>query len=231
LAEENRFKVGDYAKVIQSGHRQYGEIVELLDFPDSFNNEYPFRSKRLDATIGDIFGYEHLVRATPEEVAEAKRKIEDEKRRKELVVGAYVKLSGNSSYTYGLGGVIVDEIGKITNTHDNGMIIVDFPSFGNGWKGTAKDLVLVTKEEKRKAEESEKWAKIGRNIRQLKDGDVVRFLEDTGADDFPEGSTAVIKNVRGERFNFGHLGKYVGKLSWVELVAPVESVVNLSVSE
>ncbi|MED4828185.1 hypothetical protein [Bacillus atrophaeus] len=68
-----RLQVGDYAKVVQEPHRQNGEIVRLRDRGSERSDTFPFQSERLDGTTGDIFGHRHLVRATDEEVAEAKR--------------------------------------------------------------------------------------------------------------------------------------------------------------
>lgn len=73
-AEPEPLKVGDYAKVIQENHRQNGDIVKLEEYNGDYR--YDFRSIELDGTKGDIFKPEHLVKATEEEVAEAKAKFE-----------------------------------------------------------------------------------------------------------------------------------------------------------
>ncbi|MED4579079.1 hypothetical protein P9480_09985 [Bacillus atrophaeus] len=57
----------------QKPHRQNGEIVRLRASGSEWSDAFPFRSERLDGTTGDIFGHKNLVRATDEEVAEAKR--------------------------------------------------------------------------------------------------------------------------------------------------------------
>jgi hypothetical protein len=65
-------KVGDYAKVIQTGHYQNGTIVKIVNFGryDGY-----FDTENLDGTSGDIHFPEQLIRATDEEVAEAKAKL------------------------------------------------------------------------------------------------------------------------------------------------------------
>lgn len=73
VAKELTLKVGDYAKVVQKGHEQFGEIVKL----SSFYSEYlPFNTTKLNGKEGDAFALGHLVRATDEEVAEAKAQAE-----------------------------------------------------------------------------------------------------------------------------------------------------------
>jgi hypothetical protein len=82
-------------------------------------------------------------------------------------------------------------------------------------KLTAEDVAAIEKE----AQETAKWAAIGRKVGELKDGDVVQFTQSTGASEFPTGSVAVIHNVRGIRFNFD---VYEGLAQWVTLITPVE---------
>ncbi|QJC97167.1 hypothetical protein HC660_26930 [Bacillus mojavensis] len=79
-----RLKVGDYAKVVQEYHHQNGEIIILRDRGSERSDTFPFQSERLDGTTGDIFGHRHLVRATDEEVAEAKRATAERKKWAEI---------------------------------------------------------------------------------------------------------------------------------------------------
>jgi hypothetical protein len=73
IAEPEPLKVGDYAKVVgQPGHYQNGTIVEV-DSTD-YSEDHPFGTKNLDGSPGDIHSEGELIRATDEEVAEAKRK-------------------------------------------------------------------------------------------------------------------------------------------------------------
>ncbi|MED4787544.1 hypothetical protein P9429_11680 [Bacillus atrophaeus] len=80
--KSERLKVGDYAKVVQEYHHQNGEIIILRDSGSERSDTFPFQSERLDGTTGDIFGHRHLVRATDEEVAEAKRVVAEAAERK-----------------------------------------------------------------------------------------------------------------------------------------------------
>lgn len=73
-AEAQRLKVGDYAKVVQSGHGNYGKIVEITK--DDLRGPYVYATKHLNEDGADIHAPGQLVRATDEEVAEAKRKLE-----------------------------------------------------------------------------------------------------------------------------------------------------------
>jgi hypothetical protein len=66
-------KVGDYAKVIQLGHCNEGEIVEILSV--DYSEHYPFDTKLITGEEGDCHRQEQLARATDEEVAEAIAKL------------------------------------------------------------------------------------------------------------------------------------------------------------
>jgi hypothetical protein len=66
-------KVGDFAKVIQVGHCNEGEIVEILSV--DFSEDYPFDTELINREVGDCHKSEQLARATAEEVAEAKAKL------------------------------------------------------------------------------------------------------------------------------------------------------------
>src|SRR5690606_3749398 len=82
-----------------------------------------------------------------------------------------------------------------------------------------QDLELI-------AEEAVQFGKIGRKPGEFKKGDIVRFNEYTGSKYHPEGSFAEITSeVIGSNFRFGD--GYAGDTEWVELIAPVESRVDV----
>ncbi|MGG7220931.1 hypothetical protein ACQXR1_11495 [Bacillus sp. ATD] len=168
-----RLKVGDYAKVVQEPHRQNGEIVRLraneLAWPDAF----PFRSERLDGTTGDIFGHKNLVRATDEEVAEAKRAVELAKFKE----GAKVRLkSGGGEFP--LNGYENGKVYEISYAHlQRNRIGIIGGEITMGF-ATPDQLEILSEEE---ASEYKKWAGIGREVGSLKKGDLVRVDNSCGA--------------------------------------------------
>ncbi|MED0799362.1 hypothetical protein P4T18_18295 [Bacillus inaquosorum] len=167
-----RLKVGDYAKVVQEYHHQNGEIIILRDRGSERSDTFPFQSERLDGTTGDIFGHRHLVRATDEEVAEAKRAAEFAKFKE----GAKVRLkSGGGNYP--LSGF---ENGKIYEVSDNDynhrrgklIRIEGGDCFRGAGFATPDQLEILSDEE---AAEYKKWAELGREVGGYKEGDIARY--------------------------------------------------------
>jgi ribosomal protein L21E len=173
--EPERLSVGDYVKVIDErstrldGHGyEIGEIVKIA--LDDYSN-MPYKGQRLDGKGGNWLYEEEVVLATPAELAEAKRKMEEENRK-----------AG-----------------------------------------------------------SEKWAKIGRKVGEFKVGDIVKYVGGgNGCHGFKgkyEGLiTRIIWDDKTTRPYLLERPKGVqtsdGTWSYgkeLELISPVESVVNLSV--
>ena len=234
-APEDRLKVGDYAKVVNTNYTllynfKPGDIVQITE---SMYGEDDCDYRIQSIVDPDTIGYAHkdrglLVRATDEEVAEAKRKL--------IQPGVYVKLQipEGSRPRYGWGNAKNGDIGKVTD-RDGELVCVDFPKHPV-WRGVIHEFVLATEADRKQAEEAAKWAAIGRKPGEFKTGDVVRLLDSRAL-----GFTArsVIKDgdigVLGEEDTdgtFRFMCKGVEYGNWVlpkriELVAPVESVVNL----
>lgn len=74
VAATNRLKVGEYAKVLNQtdGYSHVGDIVKITEDDRS---HIPFNTVRLNGEYSGWHCIEDLVRATDEEVAEAKRKL------------------------------------------------------------------------------------------------------------------------------------------------------------
>ncbi len=90
---------------------------------------------------------------------------------------------------------------------------------------SAEQLVKVTDEEKAEYEKATKYAKLGRKPGEFKKGDIVRCNQDTGADD--KGAIVEIA-MSGAHSYIGVDGdKYVGDTKWFDLIAPVESRLDL----
>ncbi|MED3230360.1 hypothetical protein [Bacillus velezensis] len=174
-----RLKVGDYAKVVRKefGHLfDADDIIELID--EGYRPNFAAR-RLLDEEVWYVDALE-LVRATDEEVAEAK----DAAARAKFKKGAKVRLiSGGGKFP-----LIGFENGEIYEVSDNNF---DHPKRGKRIRieggdclrgsgcATPDQLEILSEEEaaeiERKQAEEAKWAKIGRKVGEYKKGDVVRY--------------------------------------------------------
>jgi hypothetical protein len=211
-APEDRLKVGDYAVVLKCpGRLEIGDVVEVT-YEDPYGG-FDYSARRVYDGRSEVFGADELRRATDEEVAEAKRKL--------IQPGVYVKLQipEGSRPRYGWGDAKNGDIGKVAS-RDGDEVRVDFPA-QSGWKALIHELVLATEEERKKAEAADKWAAIGRKPGEFKVGDVVRIDSHNFVGKVEDVGDALL-GIR----DYG--GRYRGiEKDEVELIAPVESVVNL----
>lgn len=235
-APEDRLKVGDYAKIIADGtgrgafHPHGFRIEEIVEVTIVYDDRVRAESIERNATW-----YVHnddLIRATDEEVAEALRKLAQDK----IQPGVYVKLQipEGSRPKYGWAAVKNGDIGKVRERNGDS-VSVDFPA-QSYWHADINELVLVTEDERKQAEEAEKWAAIGREVGEFKVGDVVRVGKNYSG--HLEGTIGVVvkwpshftshftcKNLAIEAN--GIVKDHSGEESDLTLIAPVESVVNL----
>lgn len=181
-----RLKVGDYAKVVgQAIVTEKGEIVKVIQDTGAI---IPFKVETMDGKYTEWRSEASLVRATDEEVAEAK----DEAARAKFKEGAKVRLLSGAG-DFPLKGF---ENGKIYEVSDNNF---DHPSRGTLIRiadsterfgcATPDQLEILSEEEaagiERQQAEEAKWAKIGRKVGEYKKGDVVayddpEFFENSG---------------------------------------------------
>lgn len=172
-----RLKVGDYAKVVNATDYHCftdGDIVEIIgDHVGSPNNE---PARRLADGKGQYVPKRELVRATDEEVTEAK----DAAARAKFKEGAKVRLlSGGGELP-----LIGFENGEIYEVSDTNF---DHTSRGKRIRIEGGDCFRgsgCATIERKQAEEA-KWAKIGRKVGEYKKGDVVtyddpEFFENSG---------------------------------------------------
>ncbi|ARV43497.1 hypothetical protein BCV50_00110 [Bacillus subtilis] len=167
-----RLKVGDYAKVVgQAIINEKGDIVKIIQ--DTGGN-VPFKVESVNGLHKEWRSEESLVRATDEEVAEAKRAAEFAKFKE----GAKVRLkSGGGEFP--LNGF---ENGKIYEVEDEGYphIAGEYVRIigGDAFQGfaTPDQLEILSEEE---AAEHKKWAEIGREVGEYKEGDVVAYDDPT----------------------------------------------------
>lgn len=178
--EAERLKVGDYAKVVKDSRDHEVEIGTILLVTIIDDAAPSIKCDDISGNrIGWFFGHE-LVRATDEEVAEAK----DAAARAKFKKGAKVRLLSGAG-DFPLKGF---ENGKIYEVSDNNF---DHPSRGKRIRieggdclrgsgcATPDQLEILSEEEaaeiERQQAEEAKWAKIGRKVGEYKKGDVVRY--------------------------------------------------------
>nr|WGD72249.1 hypothetical protein P5645_09250 [Bacillus subtilis]WGD74969.1 hypothetical protein P5631_13505 [Bacillus subtilis] len=161
-----RLKVGDYAKVVGGAGEHQAEINDIVQVMFSFGN-LPFRCDDISGKSVGWFYEGELVRATDEEVAEAKDAAEFAKFKE----GDKVRLkSGGGKFPLnGYENGKVYEVGYVCFPRDSIHIIG-----GNACRGfaTPDQLEILSEEE---AAEYKKWAEIGREVGEFKKGDIVRY--------------------------------------------------------
>ncbi|NRF01210.1 hypothetical protein HRF55_10440 [Bacillus subtilis] len=160
----DRLKVGDYAKVVgQAIITETGDIVKIIQ---DTGGQVPFMVETMDGKETEWRTEESLVRATDEEVAEAKREAEFAKFKE----GDKVRLkSGGGKFPLnGYENGKVYEVGYVCFPRDSIRIIG-----GNACQGfaTPDQLEILSEEE---AAEHKKWAEFGREIGEYKVGDIFR---------------------------------------------------------
>ncbi|MEB3692759.1 hypothetical protein VDJ78_00430 [Bacillus amyloliquefaciens] len=223
--EAERLKVGDYAKVVNATdyHRfTDGDIVEIIG--DRFGSPYNELARRITDGKNQYVPKRELVRATDEEVAEAK----DEAARAKFKEGAKVRLLSGAG-DYPLNGF---ENGKIYEVSDNSVVCVEGrrirleggDCLGGFGYATPDQLEILTEEEaaeiERQQAEEAKWAKIGRKVGEYKKGDIARVVDNKCAGRVANGDIIeVLKQASG-----GSVVDTVhGYFLKVELITPVEA--------
>lgn len=215
-----RLKVGDYARVVtdRTSHAKRDDVVKIIDDDKSV---VPFLAVHLNGGNAGWFNESQLVRATDEEVAEAK----DAAARAKFKKGDKVRLkSGGGEYP-----LLGFENGKVCTVIHNDYYHGDAEKkiqiecgcyYGYA---TPDQLELLSEEE---AAEIEKWVEIGREVGEYKEGDVVAYddrnwFENSGIGEIvgfgDKGNPEV------EAIDYGgHRTSYFLKPELLNLVTPVE---------
>lgn len=227
LVEEKPLAVGDYAKVVSieatrvsrgAPSVEVGQIVYLIGESDTRSSK-GFKVETVDHNkiVDNNVVVDDLIRATDEEVVEAKAAMKPK-----FNVGDYAKVVGR---TY-LGDIKTGAVVKITKEADeDGDYKIELLDESDYDYAQASSLEKVDAD---KAETIDKWAKIGREVDEYKEGDVVRVLDvkKSFAFDLSGGEINVItKFCDNDSFQVGSGSGWVGATQ-VELVAPVESRVD-----
>ncbi|MCG7407733.1 hypothetical protein MH117_09885 [Paenibacillus sp. ACRRX] len=223
ISQANRLKVGEFARVVggfgdHSADRD--DVVKILLDDESTQ---PFKCGDIDGKelTRPWFHESELVRATDEEVAEARRKLSEAERFKvgeyartlvesDLPKGSIVKIVRDDQDSKPFKGQLLDES--------------DFDYF------TQNQLERVMPE-------ALEWAKLGRSVGEFKVGDVVEVTRSLAG--HPVGSVGVVAEWPSHFLSHSHGNNTAVKFNGsikdhsgdVKLIAPVESVVNLAVSE
>ena len=145
-----RLKVGDYAKVVRNESGHYAEIDEIVLVKRDDKDFAPFHCEKLNGNEAGIFFEDELVRATDEEVAEAKRAAAERKKWAaigrevgEYKVGDIVRVINS-----GFSKLIVGDIGPISEIDENCAQVSARNLTGANWV-VFKRIELVTPVEAR----------------------------------------------------------------------------------
>ncbi|WP_257141877.1 hypothetical protein [Bacillus wiedmannii] len=222
--KEEPLKVGDYAKVVKVDKFEVGDIVEI----DGENSQH-FRATRLNDGYwhyADLEG--ELVKATDEEVLEIKQAL--------LKEGDFARVIANTSnHRFEIGTVV--KLKSQNSTDSFTAYYLDESDFWGVYRDALEPLTAeeaehiareAEEEKKAKAEREEKeagrekWAAIGREVGEIKKGDIVRTVSHCGSVN-PVGTIGVAREdckvsscptvaLNGDSSNW----------SEVELIVPVE---------
>ncbi|MED4172606.1 hypothetical protein P4631_09175 [Halalkalibacterium halodurans] len=214
---EEPLKVGDYARVEQC--TKYKPIPDgtLVVIKNIDIEGYVATPVNPVGIAKDYWLYkDELVRATDEEVAEAERKLDP---RSKFEKGDKVRIiSGGGEFPL-LGfhdGEICEVIDPYCMQHNGDRIQITRNSVGIGY--------ALPKQLEKVSGEAVKWAEIGREPGEYKEGDIVRVI------DASKSSAALVNGEIGEITGYNHSGFFKVShkaLCWVdssqvELVTPVE---------
>jgi hypothetical protein len=90
---QKRLKVGEYAKVVQTNHGRYGQIVKVTQNDRASVGGYIYATETLDGRSADIHNIDQLVRATESEVEAAEKSAERAKQIGEFADGGYAEIA------------------------------------------------------------------------------------------------------------------------------------------
>lgn len=222
-----RLKVGDYAKVVNDS-RDYEVEIGTIVLVTIIDDAAP--SIKCDDLSGNRIGWffeRELIRATDEEVAEAK----DAAARAKFKRGDKVRLiSGGGDYP--LSGFENDKIYEVLYNnfnHPKGKRIRIADSTERFGYATPDQIEILTEEEaaeiERKQAAEAKWAKIGRKVGEYRVGDIV-LVTDSGSSMLKTGDIGAVSELSevSIRVNVRNIDKcnWVSRYS-IELITPVEA--------
>lgn len=205
------FAVGDYVKVVKSESGNEGKIAKITDDSDGLKMRLAsgdvvladFEGTSLED--GKVYGFttDQIVKATDAEIAKATAP--------KLKAGDFVKFRGDEmGITAGKLYEVNEEHGELSITDDDG-----------DWRHGG---VFSDEHEILSAEEA-KWAKIGRKVGEIRKGDIVKVTSNCGRHSI---GTIGIAQSNGDTESTSVLANGIGTSTWsfVELIAPVESLIN-----
>ncbi|WP_412036374.1 hypothetical protein [Bacillus pacificus] len=230
-------KEGDFARVIKNDSFRIGAVVKVGRFDGMHFEGHPVDGGewRYIDERGEV------EKITEEEYNKAKEEFEakyakDNVMRKDIVV---VLESGNRR----------NKVGRVRTRCHGHIHLNEVDGKNMGSSVQDGNYRLATDEEKAefatkeaefeiKRKEEAQWAKLGREVGELRDGDIVVLGNESPGGNFRKGSIVEIHNVTNEGKNFsfnlqgGRTYDHVGNKRWVsELIATKESRVGLTVTK
>lgn len=215
IAEIDRLKVGEYVRITGGGNGNVGDIVLIIGTSEPF-----YETRGLGGQWVGMKKPQNLVRATDAEVELAKAKAH----KASFKVGDYARVV-NDNYEHKVGHIV-----RISDLETGGPTFdfkVDRVTLGSCGYIKAENIEKLSAEE---AEEVAKWVAIGRKIGEFKEGDLIEITRYQGGDRV--GTIAHVTSVLSSTVCYKSREAITGNLSAsndaIKLIAPVESVVNLS---
>ncbi|MED3275424.1 hypothetical protein BK703_16745 [Bacillus thuringiensis serovar silo] len=223
-------KEGDFARVIKNDSFRIGDVVRIGEFDGMHFEAYPVNG----AAWQYIDKRGEVEKITEEEYNEAKRK-EDAKK----VERGNVVVVTKSTHRISEGQVAKVRTRCTGHIHLNDAQGKDLGSVTDGLfrLATSQEQAEFAKKEAEFTTQAE-WAKLGREVGELRDGDIVVLGNENPGGNFRKGSIVEIHDVtdKGKHFSFnlqgGRTYDHVGNKRWVsELIATKESRVGLTVTK
>ncbi|EJV61794.1 hypothetical protein IEO_03089 [Bacillus wiedmannii] len=220
-----QLKAGQYGKVVEKYEMFIpGDIVKVLENDGS---RVPYFAKRLSGGEVKWLLEKQLVKATDEEVLEAKQAL--------LKVNDYARVIGNTNaHKFEIGTIV--KLGTERKTDSENYFRADYLNESESWLVRRHDLEPLTKEEAehiaREAEEEKKakaerakWEAIGREVGEIKAGDIVKVIDNMNGSNLIVGEIGEVSDNDGETFRVNtprciDVNWFVSER--VELIVPVE---------
>ncbi|PHD57702.1 hypothetical protein [Bacillus wiedmannii] len=242
-------KVGDYAKVVgnESDVYEKGSIVKITDVPYG-KWDYQAIGIKKDDEIEEAyeqFFERELVKATDEEVLEAKQALLKEGDFARVIGVEYTKRGGfhdednedvGGGHSFENGTIVELKKPYIKQDETEDAFKAYYLDGSDWWWVHRKDLEPLTKEEsehiereadeeKKEKAERAKWAAIGREVGEIKDGDVVKVIDSNNGSNLNNGDIGEVSEAGGSTFRV--ITPKHTRSNWfiserVELIVPVE---------
>lgn len=176
-AKEQPLMDGDYAKVADHvKHDGYAGAGDILRLRSNIGGYYDFKASKItDESVYTLFNRSELVKATDEEVAEAKAQAKFAS----ISEGDYVKIADEiHGHNFDIGEIVVIEAKrdddfraeKLDGSESWYITVEEFEKLS---ASSAEQIIAEQAEKEARRKEDAKWVAIGRKPNEFKKGDIV----------------------------------------------------------